>query len=241
MKRFKKRKKIKVSKVIYIEAALIFFFTCFLFYIYNKVTSPKLINAANIKLNEFMESFLSNNINYDLLKDDVISDLIVINKNDEGEILYVTYDMNQAYYALEVVTRELETAINALERGSGEVDAQNIVVGKNGIALKLPLLIGTSSMFIANLGPIVYVPINFVGSVLTNIKTKITDYGINNALVEIYVTIELKTNLIAPVSQSTKQINYDVLIASTVINGRVPKVYGGVIESKSSSLGIPLK
>mgnify|MGYP002342631049 CR=1 FL=1 len=29
-----------------------------------------------------------------------------------------------------------------------------------------------------------------------NIKTKITDYGINNALVEIYVTIELKTDLI---------------------------------------------
>lgn len=241
MKRFKRRKNLKISKVIYIEVALIFFFTCFLFYTYNKVTSSKLINVANIKLNEFMESFLSNNINYDLFKDEVIRDLIVINKNDEGEILYVTYDMNQAYYALEVVTRELETAISTLESGDGKVEAPNIIVGKKGIALKLPLLAGTSSMFIANLGPIVYIPINFVGSVLTNIKTKITEYGINNALVEIYVTTELKTNLIAPVGQSTNQINYDVLIASTVINGRVPKVYGGIIESKSSSLGIPIE
>lgn len=241
MKRFKKRKKLKISKVIYMEVALIFFFTGFLFYIYNKVTSPKLIEAADIKLNEFMESFLSNNINYDLLKDDVINDIIVINKNDDGEILYVTYDMNQAYYALEVVTQELETAIGTLENGDGEVNSKNIALGKNGIALKLPFLVGASSMLIASFGPKIYVPINFVGSVLTNIKTKITDYGINNALVEIYVTVELKTNLIAPVNTSTKKINYDVLVASTVINGRVPKVYGGIIESKSSSLGIPLE
>lgn len=241
MKRFKRRKNLKISKVIYMEVALIFFFTGFLLYLYNKFTSPKLIEAANIKLNEFMESFLSNNINYDLLKDDVISDLIVINKNDDDEILYVTYDMNQAYYALEVVTQELETAISTLENGDGEVDSQNIVVGKRGIALKIPFLVGTRSMLIASFGPKIYVPINFVGSVLTNIKTKITDYGINNALVEIYVTVELKTNLIAPVISSAKQINYDVLVASTVINGRVPKVYGGIIESKSSSLGIPIE
>lgn len=47
-----------------------------------------------------------------------MKDIIVINKNKEGEILYVTYDMDQAYYALEVVTQELETAISDLENGN---------------------------------------------------------------------------------------------------------------------------
>ena len=91
-------------------------------------------------------------------------------------------------------------------------------------------------MFLSNLGPSIYVPINFVGSVLTNIKTKITDYGINNALVEIYVTVVLDTNLISPVVEKSNKINYDVLVASTVVNGRVPEVYGGLIQSKSNSL-----
>ncbi len=241
MKKFKKRIHIKISKVIYLVLALIFFFTVFLFNFYSKMTSDKLVDVAFIKLNEFMESFLSNNINFDLLKDDVMKDIIVINKNKDGEILYVSYDMDQAYYALEVVTQELETAITDLENGSNSVKSRNIVVGKKGMALKLPFLTGSSSVFLTNLGPNIYVPVNFVGSVLTNIKTKITDYGINNALVEIYVTIALQTDLISPVSEKTKKIDYDVLIASTVVNGRIPNVYGGLIQSKSSGLSIPIQ
>ena len=241
MKRFKKRKNLKISKVIYIVVALIFFFTYILFNLYSKVTSDKLIDVAFIKLNEFMEGFLSNNINFDLLKDDVMKDIIVINKNKEGEILYVTYDMDQAYYALEVVTQELETAISDLENGNKSVKSRNIVSGGKGIALRMPFFTGSSSVFLSNLGPSVYVPVNFVGSVLTNIKTKITDYGINNALVEIYVTIELKTDLISPVSEKTNKIEYNVLVASSVINGRVPEVYGGLIQNQSSNFSIPIE
>lgn len=241
MKRFKKRKNLKISKVMYIVVALIFFFTYILFNLYSKITSDKLIDVAFIKLNEFMEGFLSNNINYDLLKDDVMRDIIVINKNKDGEILYVSYDMDQAYYALEVVTQELETVISDLENGNKSVKSRNIVSGGKGIALKMPFFTGSSSMFLSNLGPSVYVPVNFVGSILTNIKTKITDYGINNALVEIYVTVVLKTDLISPVSEKTNKIDYDVLVASTVINGRVPEVYGGLIQSKSNNFSIPIE
>ena len=232
MKRFKKRKNLKISKVIYIVVALIFFFTYILFNLYSKVTSDKLIDVAFIKLNEFMEGFLSNNINFDLLKDDVMKDIIVINKNKEGEILYVTYDMDQAYYALEVVTQELETAISDLENGNKSVKSRNIVSGGKGIALRMPFFAGSSSVFLSNLGPSVYVPVNFVGSVLTNIKTKITDYGIN---------IELKTDLISPVSEKTNKIEYNVLVASSVINGRVPEVYGGLIQNQSRNFSIPIE
>ena len=37
------------------------------------------------------------------------------------------------------------------------------------------------------------------------------------------------------------KIDYDVLIASAVINGRVPEIYGGLIQSKSNSLSIPIE
>ena len=235
MKKFKKRKIVKISKVYLGVVTLIFFLTILLFNIYSRVASDNLIEVSFIKLNEFMESFLSNNINYDLLKDDVMKDIIVI-KNKDGEILYVTYDMDQAYFALEVVTQELESAISELEHGENNINLKNIISGKNGIALKMPMFINSKDMFLSNLGPSIYVPINFVGSVLTNIKTKITDYGINNALVEIYVTVVLDTNLISPVVEKSNKIDYDVLVASTVVNGRVPEVYGGLIQSKSNSL-----
>lgn len=235
MKRFKKRNK-KISKFYWIVLALIFFFTYVIFNVYSSKLSNKIIDVAYVKLNEFMEYFLSNNIGYDLLKEDVIKDILVINKNSEGEILYVSYDMDKAYYALDVVTKELESKINLLENGKLDKVKNNILVGGKGFALMLPMFVGSNNIFLANLGPYVYIPINFVGSTLTNIKTKITDYGLNNALVEMYVTIVIQVNIIGPVSQDTKKINYDVLVASSVINGRVPEVYGGLIQSKSGQL-----
>ena len=129
MKRFRRRKNSKISKFYLWVVTLIFFFTSIFFNLYSKTASNNLIDIAFIKLNEFMDSFLSNNINYDLLKDDVMKDIIVINKNKDGEILYVSYDMDQAYFALEVVTQELETAINELENGNNVNKSKNIVGG----------------------------------------------------------------------------------------------------------------
>lgn len=238
MTKFKKRKKYRISKVVILDIALIFFFTYILFIGYSKFVSKRLIDIAYVKLNEFMDYFLSNKINYDLFKGDNLKDIIVINKNSDGEILYVSYDMDKSYKVLDLVTKELEDNINDLENGNVG-NTQNISGGKNGILLKLPMFIGNNAI-ISNLGPKIYVPINFVGSILTNLKTKITDYGINNALVEIYVTVKLSTNIISPTSSKEMVIDYNVLIASVVVNGRVPSVYGGLIQSKSSGLSIPI-
>lgn len=238
MTKFKKRKKYRISKVVILDIALIFFFTYILFIGYSKFVSKRLIDIAHVKLNEFMDYFLSNKINYDLFKGDNLKDIIVINKNSDGEILYVSYDMDKSYKVLDLVTKELENNINDLENGNVG-NTQNISGGKNGILLKLPMFIGNNAI-ISNLGPKIYVPINFVGSILTNLKTKITDYGINNALVEIYVTVKLSTNIISPTSSKEMVIDYNVLIASVVVNGRVPSVYGGIIQSKSSDLSIPI-
>ena len=238
MTKFKKRKKYRISKVVILDMALIFFFTYILFIGYSKFVSKRLIDIAHVKLNEFMDYFLSNKINYDLFKGDNLKDIIVINKNSDGEILYVSYDMDRSYKVLDLVTKELEKNINDLENGNVG-NTQNISGGKNGILLKLPMFIGNNAI-ISNLGPKIYVPINFVGSILTNLKTKITDYGINNALVEIYVTVKLSTNIISPTSSKEMVIDYDALIASVVVNGRVPSVYGGIIQSKSSDLSIPI-
>ena len=238
MTKFKKRKKYRISKVVILDMALIFFFTYILFIGYSKFVSKRLIDIAHVKLNEFMDYFLSNKINYDLFKGDNLKDIIVINKNSDGEILYVSYDMDKSYKVLDLVTKELENNINDLENGNVG-NTQNISGGKNGILLKLPMFIGNNAI-ISNLGPKIYVPINFVGSILTNLKTKITDYGINNALVEIYVTIKLSTNIISPTSSKEMVIDYDALIASVVVNGRVPSIYGGIIQSKSRDLSIPI-
>ena len=86
-----------------------------------------------------------------------------------------------------------------------------------------------------------YLKVNYIGELLTNIKTKITNYGLNNALVELYITIEITEELTSPVTYKKNKFNYDMLIASKIINGRVPYLYGECLESKSNILSIPLE
>ena len=76
--------------------------------------------------------------------------------------------------------------------------------------------------------------IHFIGSVLTNLKTKVTDYGLNNALVELFVHIEFKTQIMSPFDVEEITLKYDAVIASVMIEGEVPNFYGGTIERESS-------
>src|SRR5699024_2051633 len=115
----------------------------------------------------------------------------------------------------------------------------NIENSKYGLVMKIPRFIASDYALMANMGPTIYLKINFTGSILTNIKSKITNYGMNNALVELYVTIKINEEIMAPVVNKTLNIEYDVLIASQVINGRIREYYGGLITGTSNILSIP--
>ena len=96
-------------------------------------------------------------------------------------------------------------------------------------------------VYLANLGPKIPVKIDFVGTVLTNIKTKITNYGLNNALVELYAYVMITEEITTPVSFNRLDTEYDVLLAAKMVNGRVPTFYGNTYEKESSLFNIPLE
>ena len=242
MKRLRMRKNYKISRILLLILFLVFFFAFSLVKVYSDKVSPKVIEIANMRIKRFTESFLSNNIGYDILNDEVIDNILVINKNNDGEILYVDYNLDQAYKTLEVITTELNSLLVDLENGVIKNNTDNSIVGSDyGLILSLPMFISSDSVILANLGPKIYFKVHFVGSLLTNIKSQITDYGMNNALVELYATIKITEELVAPVTSSSQVIEYDVLIASKVINGRVPEFYGGMIVEESSLLSIPIE
>lgn len=241
MKTFKRKRKIKLFKLLIIIVVLIVLLTYFFLHVYYKKVNPKIIEVAEIKLKKFTSSFLSNNIGYDILNNKNLENILVINKNKNGEILYVDYNLDKAYEALQVVTNVIEDNIRDLEVGKFEnIRDENIISNNNGLILEVPLFIASDNALLSSFGPKIYMKVNFVGTILTNIKSKITDYGFNNALVELYVTIKITEELITPVTKNEIMIDYDVLVASKVINGRVPEFYGGIINEESSILDIPI-
>lgn len=239
MRMFKIRKKVKKTKVGVIILTLVLFFTSLFYQLYGVYSKDTILDVAKIKLNDFMKTFLSSNIGYDLIKDEGIENVLVINKNKDNEILYVNYDLDIAYKLLEVITKELENNIQELK--TGNVNDTSLYQNNEVLMLKLPFFIGSKNPLLVSLGPKIYVPLNFFGAILTNLKTEIKDYGLNNALVEMYVTIKINIDILYPYNKSKEEINYDVLIASSIINGRIPSFYGGVIDTKSNNVSIPIK
>ena len=169
-------------------------------------------------------------------------DLYAITKNSNGEILSVDYNMSNAYGLLNKISTNIKENLNNIENHniSKYIDDKYITSSNKGLVMYVPLFLKSKNVFVNNLGPRVPIMVNINNTLLTNIKTTITNYGINNALLEIYVTTEVSKELISPYKEEIKTFKYDILIGAKVINGTVPSFIGSTLQSCSKILGIPI-
>ena len=242
MKKFKKVKKFKntIKILLFIVFFCIIINSFILYTNYTKSISKKGILLIQEKLDKIIYQFFT-----DLITDEVINvnstgNLLKINKNSKDEIISVDYDLENTYKTLTETSVVLKNALSNLENGQIDVSLYDKYLenSKNGLVLKVPFFLSSNNIFLNNLGPMIPVIINFNGSLLTNIKTKVTNYGFNNALLEIYITVELDKLIITPVVENSEKFYYDILIGALVVNGSVPNFYGSSMESNSNVLKI---
>lgn len=225
-----------LGKIIFLTIILIILFTFFLFTNFNKNMNNNIIEIGKTELNRINNNFITNKLTNNIINDETIKDLLNITKNSKGEILYVDFNLDKAYKLLDKVSNVLTTSIKELETGSIDLSYldKELTHQTGGIVLSLPLGTTLKSQYFYNLGPKVPVQINYIGTVLTNLETKITNYGLNNALVEIFIYVKLTNKLITPFNVEDIELKYDAVIASLMINGAVPEFYNGTISTQSN-------
>lgn len=222
--RFKSKVKIKRKKsnIILLIIVLILIITFFMLKKFSDVVTPKVVILSKQKANEVVYNVITNNVNRYVLDDSkLLEDIIMVTKNNDEEILMADFNLENAYLLIRNITKSIDDNIKL----NNEDD---------GIYFEVPIGYYLNSSFLSNLGPRIPVKINFTGNILSNLKTKITNYGMNNALVELYANIVIVEEIITPVTNKIIKIDYDVLLASKLINGRVPSFYGGSLEKESS-------
>lgn len=238
--KFKKKYTMKIN--FFVVFFCIIVSSIVLFNYYSKKTTESTTILINQKTNKILYQFFSDLITNDVINKENVNNLLIINKNSDGEILTVNYDLEKTYKILTEVSKILKNAIYDLENGKINVTIYDkyLSTNKNGLILNVPLFLNSKNIFLNNLGPKIPVLINFDESLLTNIKTKVTNYGFNNALLEIYITVEMHKLIITPINEIKEKFNYDILIGALVVNGSVPSYYGGIYQSGSGILDIPL-
>ena len=233
MKCKKKRKTLLIFVFVSILGGFIY-----LFFWYNRTASPKIVYVAESQLQKFVD-IVASDFQVFLNTNEEANTYLKITKNDQGEIVTVDYEMSEIYALASKLTEFLQNSLKDSSALAQELDLYVPSTSLNQMILSVPLGIVSDSPFLANLGPKVYVGVHFLDSVFTNVKTRITDYGINNALLEIYLQVTISYEIILPVTAHKETLEYELLIDAGLIQGKVPNWYANSFETQSAFLELP--
>ena len=194
-----------------------FLISLFLFIIIFSLYSKKL----NPKLNDYIDFLVKDEIYKKVIKsnnfitNEEVNDILYIDKNNSNEIVYLDYDIDKTY-------KLLNKYIDSLKKDNS----------KSKI-LTVPFFIASDNIIISSLGPKVKFKYEIIDNVKGKIKTKVTDFGVNNALVEMYFELEIGYLVVIPMNKKESVLKTEILISSKVINGKVPTFYGKNIFKES--------
>ena len=209
----------KARKQIFTKKLILVFFICFLLVLYYFfVVSPviKTYSAQETKsitekaVNLAVSNVMNRTLSYDALID--------INYSQTGEI--VSFSANQ--YEINTITREIVK----------ETQYHMNNLGRDG----LPINIGTFSgiPFLIGRGPIIKLNLVPIGVVSGKFDSEFSAVGINMTKHTLFLYIDVHVSIVLPIESYDIYSKNQVLLAESIIVGKVPEVYlqgGNLIKS----------
>ena len=210
---FDKNKKRSKKNIIILLFILLVIVVCFSLYMMNHVLSPFLEKYAKTEMKKISNLILNQSLSKEVRADMNVDNLYVLHKDSSGNITSV--DLNSAVVneLLGRVTKKVSQDFKLVEQGKVEqltyyqdvfddtiMDKKAL---KKGVVFYIPTGLAFKNVFLSNLGPKIPVRFRLTGEIGSNLETKITNYGINNALLEVNMHVEISQMLLLPFSTSS--------------------------------------
>lgn len=228
---------IKLRDRISIIIMLVCITILIIFKIINQKMMPILVNYAEIETERIAMAV----INKSILKyttNEGLEDLIITNTNENNEIISVDFNAVNVNNILYSITNSIEQDLILLNKG--KFDELNIPISNvyeksdiSGIVYYIPFGVVTGASIIADIGPKIPVKNKIVGSVYSNIKTEVIEYGINNAMIKIYIEVEVNEQVILPFTSKKVNVKSELPVFIKLVQGKIPSVYGGILTATS--------
>ncbi|WP_153732056.1 sporulation protein YunB [Sporosarcina obsidiansis] len=111
---------------------------------------------------------------------------------------------------------------------------------EQGIVFFVPLGQATNIPLIGNLGPKIPIRFHVIGDVHLDVGTDITEFGINNAYVEVNLLVQVNVQIIVPLATSRSVVEQKIPVAMGLIRGKVPQIYSKG-EQTPAQIEVPLQ
>jgi sporulation protein YunB len=201
------RRQHKISKILIV--VLIAAVIIAAYFILDNAIRPTILSLTEARLRAIAVKAMNDAVRETVGSDVGYSDLIDIEKDDQGKIVLVSANavmMNQL---------AASTAIAAQEK--------ILNLGEQGIGIPIGTIVGGPLM--TGRGPQIYVKFEPVGSVSTDFMTEFEDAGINQTRHKVYLVFDATVRILIGSSPQTVDISSQVLISDTIIIGEVPQSY----------------
>lgn len=247
-----KNKKVKKSHKLIIIVLIIMLSLYVCFYVINEKITPVIMEYAEkeakslsmLIMNKAVSEVISNQIKID--------DLFIIIKDNNGQVKSIDFNPIGTNKILNLTTNTVLENLKHIQNGDmdkltfskeilnsyNEIEHSKL---KKGVIFEVPIGVISRNSLLSNLGPKIPVRINLVGEIISSIKTNVTNYGINNAIIEVSVSFKMTQRTIIPFSNKDTEIALDIPIALKIIQGSVPNYYANGLTQNSPTLAVPVE
>lgn len=210
------KKNIKIK--IFIILLFLIVVTILLLYLYSNIISPLLIKYSKIESKSIAIDIVSKGVSDDIIKVLNNNDLFNINKDVNNKIELIDYNPKTVNKILSITSKRVT-------RNFKDIEKKN-----NYVVMKIPMGVITKNIFLENLGPKVPVKLVLDGNAVTSLNTKVKEYGMNSALIEVSVKIEANLDVMVPFRTSKIKVVNDVPISIKVIKGNISSILDSKID-----------
>lgn len=208
---------------------LVIFLSFLILYIFNLKAMPIIMNYAQVQTKkvgiEVLKETGVKEIN-ELVKQNQLFNIVC---NDKGEIETIDFDTVLVNEILLIASKNIRARLSEVEKGNKLPEelyyGQSIDKLKKGIIYEVPFNVIFNNSFFYNIGPKIPVSIKYSGNVSLDIKTRVSEYGINSALIEIYIRAEVTQRTILPFRSKDIKITSEIPVVMKVVKGNVPNYY----------------
>ncbi|MFC7063993.1 sporulation protein YunB [Halobacillus seohaensis] len=247
-----------VAKRILLTFVFFLVVTSLCLWLIDRGITPALEGIAETKAQQLARDAINEAVNKQISEDLNFEDLVRIEKDNDGDIVYMGWNSVVVNRALRNTTYRVQNFLRRMELGELPMEDTTLDPEINpnmsreelgeepATLLEVPIGLATNNTILANLGPKVPVQLRVIGDVQSQFKNEITEYGINSAHFQLSLTFEVNLRVVIPFSTETTTVVNDILIDASVIPGEVPEFYngdgGGEVEggNKSTPFSIPM-
>ncbi|MBQ7136901.1 MAG: sporulation protein YunB [Bacilli bacterium] len=237
-----RRKKVKKKKnILLITILFVFVAIYFVIDFVGGVFGNKLMDYAELEVGRIARYVVNYAVTTENIKQLDFNNLFIVQRNKNDEIQTVDFDPVVVNTVLNAITETVIKHFRAIEEGNLDIIdlSDSFLINtsvdklKQGIIAEIPMGVITDNTLLSNLGPKIPVKLSIAGEVESQIGTEVEYYGINNALVTVYVNIDVSQRVYMPIATGRVVISQKIPIAIKMMQGVVPDCYfGGLNDSE---------